>query len=116
MFIYFRYGETVIIQDAGEEVTDICIEIGIPDVNDVFVSKETIKTATRKHQNLDVRKELSDSKKFQDVKDDDFSKVQDYFHGKSVRILAWHLSFVHKWFMKFQQISKINLRRRERRD
>ena len=68
----------------GEEVTDICKEIGIPDVNREVVSKSVIKEAIWKHQYADIKKELSTSKKLKDIKDDDFSEVQEYFKGKSV--------------------------------
>ena len=68
----------------GEEVTDICREIGIPDVNIECVTKKTIKNAIWKHHSMDFKMELSESKKLKDIKEDDFSKVQDYFHGKSV--------------------------------
>ena len=70
----------------GEEVTDICKEIGIPDVNREAVNKSVIKEAIWKHHYADIKKELSTSKKLKDIKDDDFSEVQEYFNGKSVEI------------------------------
>ena len=36
------------------------------------------------HHQADVLKELSESKKLMDIKDEDFSTVQDYFKDKSV--------------------------------
>ena len=68
----------------GEEVTNICSELGISDVNDVFVSKEDIKDAIWNHHQKDIKQELSTSKKLMEIKDEDFSEVQDYFHNKSV--------------------------------
>jgi hypothetical protein len=63
----------------GEEVTDICKEIGIPDVNREVVSKSDIKEAIWKRHYADIKMELSTSKKLKDIKDDDFSEVQEYF-------------------------------------
>ena len=68
----------------GEEVTEICREIDISDVNEVVVSKEEIKDAIWNHHQSDIQMELNNSKKLNDVKDEDFSKVQAYFENKSV--------------------------------
>ena len=68
----------------GEEVTEICKTIGIPDVNDVDVCKSAIKKAIWDHHYVDMKKELDGSKKLEPIKDDDFHKVQDYFNNKSV--------------------------------
>ena len=68
----------------GEEVSQICREIGIPDVNDVCVNKEEIKTAIWNHHYADMKKELNNSKKLMDIRDEDFSEVQEYFKQKSV--------------------------------
>ena len=68
----------------GEEVTNICKEIGIPDVNYEVVNKSVITEAIQRHHYADIKKELGTSKKLKDIKDEDFSKVQEYFKGKSV--------------------------------
>ena len=68
----------------GEEVTKICNNISIPDLNSNVVSKEEIKDAIWNHHYLDIKEELSKSKKLCDIKDEDFTKVQSYFDGKSV--------------------------------
>ena len=68
----------------GEEVTQICREINIPDVNNVWVTKEEIKNAVMKHHYQDMKKELDNSKKLMDIKEEDFSEVQDYFKEKSI--------------------------------
>ena len=68
----------------GEEVTEICKDIGIPDVNDVFVSKPGIKKAIWDHHYVDLKKELDDSNNLKDINNDDFHKVQEYFNDKSV--------------------------------
>jgi hypothetical protein len=74
----------------GQVVASICREIGIPDVNelgcdnDVDVTKAAIKKAVWDHHHADVKKDLNESSKLMDIKDDDFSTVQEYFNDKSV--------------------------------
>ena len=68
----------------GEEVASICKQIGIPDINDVVVTKAAVKKAIWDNHQADVLKELSESKKLMDIKDEDFSTVQEYFKDKSV--------------------------------
>ena len=68
----------------GEEVTKICSDIRIPDLNSNVVTKEEIKDAIRNHHYIDMKEELSKSKKLSDIKNEDFTKVQSYFNGKSV--------------------------------
>ena len=46
--------------------------------------KEVIKDDIWNHHYFDMKKELESSKKLKDLKDDDFSEVQDYFKVKSV--------------------------------
>ena len=67
------------------EVRDICKELGIPDMNEVAVSKVTIKNAIFKHHYDDMTTEMRKSTgKLEPIKNDDFRKVQDYFNDKSV--------------------------------
>ena len=69
----------------GKEVSEICKTVGIPDVNEILVSKSDVKTAIFNHHYQDMKKEMEEKyKKMNDVKDDDFSEVQDYFKEKSV--------------------------------
>ena len=68
----------------GEEVTLICNEIGVPDVNTNMVTKAEVKKAVWEHHYTHVKKELGESTKLMDIKDEDFTKVQDYFKDKSV--------------------------------
>ena len=56
----------------GEEVSDICMKIGIPDVNRVVVSKEDINDALYNHHYSDMKQELEKSKKLNDIKHEDF--------------------------------------------
>ena len=66
----------------GEEVTKICNIISIPDLNSNVVTKEEIKDAIWNHHYIDLKEELSKSKKLSDIKNEDFTKVQSYFNGK----------------------------------
>ena len=68
----------------GKEVSGICLEIGIPDVNKVVVTKEDIREAIWNHHYRDMKIELEKSKKLGDIKHEDFSEVQNYFKVKSV--------------------------------
>ena len=69
----------------GEEVTEICKEIGIPDLNEVNVSKVTIKNAIFEHHYQSLKEEIvKSSGKLEPIKDEDFRTVQDYFSDKSV--------------------------------
>ena len=69
----------------GEEVTQICEVIGIPDVNHVNIPKKTIISAIERNHYEDLKSELEHSKKLKDIKDEDFTSVQEYFKGKSVK-------------------------------
>ena len=51
----------------GEEVTDICKEIGIPNVNVVNVEKHDIKDAIWNHHQRDRKTELTTSKKLKEI-------------------------------------------------
>ena len=68
----------------GKEVRDICSELGLSDLNSSEVTKEEIKEAIKHHHYKDMKAELDKSKKLSDIKHEDFSKVQNYFNGKSV--------------------------------
>ena len=67
------------------EVRDICEELGIPDLNDVTLTKATIKNAIFEHHYSDMKEALrKETGKLEPIKDEDFSKVQEYFSDKSV--------------------------------
>ena len=68
----------------GQEVSEICEVIGIPDVNNVFVSKTVVKEAICKHHHSDMVSTVQGQSKLEDIKEDDFNEVQDYFKDKSV--------------------------------
>lgn len=68
-----------------KEVTDICKELDIPDINDDDVPKETIRTAIFEHHYRDMMEEMEKNNgKLEDVKHEDFREVQPYMKNKSV--------------------------------
>ena len=68
----------------GEEVTKICDEIGIADVNNEAVPTKVIKEAIFNHHYADMKKELEKSTKLESIKDEDFREPQSYMHEKSI--------------------------------
>ena len=68
----------------GQEVTEICNTIGIPDVNSQIVTKKEVKTAIFEHHYKDMVETVKTKKKLDDIKEDDFREVQPYFEDKSV--------------------------------
>ena len=71
----------------SEEVTEICKQLDIPDVNDVLITKASLKKAIIYHHGKEVKKEmegLEESQKLYSIKQDDFSEFQEYFKEKSV--------------------------------
>ena len=63
---------------------EICDTINIPDVNEVFLPKTVIKKAVFDHHLKEMKKEVMSMKKLEQIKNDDFSHVQDYFMNKSI--------------------------------
>ena len=68
----------------GQEVTNICKEIGLPDLNENMITKSLIKEAINAHHYGDMKKELEKSSKLEGVKNEDLREVQKYFQNKSV--------------------------------
>ena len=66
------------------EVKDICKEVGIEDVNEVFVSSVEIKKAIFDHHLKFMKENMS--KKLSDIQFDDFSVEQPYMNEKSVEV------------------------------
>ena len=67
-----------------QEVKEICEIINIPDVNEVCVPKAVIKRAVFEHHQQEMKAEVMSKKKLDQIKNDDFSQVQDYFKNKSI--------------------------------
>ena len=68
----------------GQEVSEICRELSIPDVNDQIVSKCEIKKAIFENHYSDMIEKVKKQTKLEDIKDEDFRDVHPYFDGKSV--------------------------------
>ena len=68
----------------AEEVKMICKEVGIEDVNETEVSKEELKEAVFYHNYKEVKEEMETKDKLNDVKHEDFTKVQDYMISKNI--------------------------------
>ena len=71
----------------SEDVSNICKQLVIPDVNDALISKASLKKAILGHHYKELKQEmegLEESQKLYSIKHDDFSEVQEYFKEKSV--------------------------------
>ena len=68
----------------GQEVTDICSTLNIPDVNNTFVSKPVIKEALVNHHYTEMKAEIDKMKKLEPIKGEEFKETQRYFMDKSI--------------------------------
>ena len=66
------------------EVSKICADIGIPDVNHEYVPTNRIKQAIFSHHYEDMKSGFEKSSKLESIKNDDFTQPQSYMHNKSV--------------------------------
>ena len=66
------------------EVTNICKEIGIPDVNRNIVQKDKIKEAVFYHHYKDLKENIYKYKKLDSIKHQDFTIMQPYMKDKSI--------------------------------
>ena len=67
-----------------KEITEICRELMIPDLNENILTVVHIKRAVYDHHDRHMVEDIGQCKKMQSHKNDNFSKVQDYMKGKSV--------------------------------
>ena len=64
---------------------EICEVLGIPDLNEVPVTKATIRNAIFENHYTDLKLEMERSTgKLEPIKNEDFRKVQNYFGEKSI--------------------------------
>ena len=68
----------------AEEVKKICLEIGLPDVNQVMVKKEKVKEMIYYHHYKDMKDQLYKSSKLDRIKHEDFRKEQSYMEDRSI--------------------------------
>ena len=68
----------------GKEVTEICRQIGIRDINKYKVDKREIQKAIEKSHYEDMMEQLEGSKKLEDIKHCNFQQMQEYFNEKNI--------------------------------
>ena len=68
----------------GKEVTDICREIQIPNINKHKVSKTVIQKAVENSHWEDMMSQFDHSSKLQDIKNCDFKNIQPYFNDRNI--------------------------------
>jgi hypothetical protein len=68
----------------GQEVRDICLKVGTPDLNKNIIRKQDIQKAIRKSHFEDMMGLFEGSSKLQDIKNNDFSAIQGYFNYKNL--------------------------------
>ena len=68
----------------GQEVSAICKELGIADVNEQMVSKCDVKKAIFENHYNEMVEKVKKQTKLEDIKEDDFRELQPYFDDKSV--------------------------------
>ena len=68
----------------SKEVTTICEQIGLSDINDNDISVTMIKKAVLNHHYEGLKTQIGNSKKMMKHKEDDITDVQSYLKGKSV--------------------------------
>ena len=68
----------------GRDVQDICIQIDIPNMNTHKISKSDFKKAINQSHHEDMMRNFDSSRKLQDIKNSDFSKLQPYFNDRSI--------------------------------
>jgi hypothetical protein len=68
----------------GRDVEKICTNIGIPNINNHNISKRDIQKAIRNSHYEYLMGQFEGSRKLQDIQNDDFTKIQDYFNDKNL--------------------------------
>ena len=67
------------------EVTKICKQVGLEDLNKVMLDKEKMTEAIFYHDYKEKKEDMEKSRKLEDIKHEDFRYLPDYFvHEKSI--------------------------------
>ena len=66
----------------AKEVKEICNNIGVNNITEHMVEKETIDEAIFYHNYKEMKIDMQKYEKLEDVKDDDFRELPSYFEGK----------------------------------
>ena len=76
--------ENSLAKEVYQEVTEICKEVGIEDVNEKEVSKETVEEEIFYHRYKELKKEMDSKEKCKDIKHEDCREVQRYMKTNSI--------------------------------
>ena len=68
----------------SQEVKEICRNIGIDNINDTMVDKDTIEEAIFYHNYKEMKIDMQRYEKLEDEKDKDFTKLPCYMEGKGL--------------------------------
>ena len=68
----------------GQEVRQICEAIGIPDLNKNLIRKTDIQKAIRTSHYKDMMSQFEGSRKLEDIRHDNFRRLQEYFNDKNL--------------------------------
>ena len=68
----------------SQEVSGICEELGLPDVNGVNVPKSEVRKAIFEHHCKDMVEIVNKQTKLEGIKREDFRNIQEYFDEKSI--------------------------------
>ena len=98
----------------SQEVRQICQNIDIPDVNEQYVPKHVVKKAVFDDHYQEMEKEVKKMKKLENIKNDDFRQVQDYFMDKSIEKARTAFKFRSQMLEMYQGTSKISLKRKKK--
>ena len=71
-------------QQFAKEVSDICNELNILDINDQDIPEGVLKRGVFDHHLEEIKEKVSNSKKMMKHKEDNFKEVQDYMLDKNV--------------------------------
>jgi hypothetical protein len=68
----------------GKDVRQICLDIGIPDLNSNIMTKQDIRKAIQHSHYEHMMQLFEGSSKLHDIKEDDFRSMQLYFNDKNL--------------------------------
>ena len=95
-------------QQFAKEVSDICNELNILDVNDQNIPEGVLKRAVFDHHLEEIKEKVSNSKKMMKHKEDNFQEVQDYMLDKNVEKSRMSFRIRCEMVPEVKEISKIS--------
>ena len=97
----------------GREVRQICLDIGIPDLNKYQVRKKDIQKAIQKSHYSDMISLFEGSSKLEDIRYDSFSQIQEYFNDKNLETARMKFRIRTKMLEKIPRNFKNKYRNQE---